>query len=136
MNLKVITQKKLVLEKEITSITVPSAAGEITILPHHEHLVSLLEEGVMGIKSSDGEEYMAIGGGYLETNGSVVRVLVSRAYNQDALNQEQTEKAMQDAQKALSDAKTKTDREEAMAILRRSTVDLKLMRKVRRHTTS
>ncbi|MFA9288434.1 MAG: ATP synthase F1 subunit epsilon [Weeksellaceae bacterium] len=133
MNLKVITPRKLTLEREVVSITVPSASGEITILKNHANLFSLLKEGIITIRTEkDEEEYMAIGGGYLETDGKHISILVSRAYNQEQIDEDQTKKAIEDAEKLLADAKDKTERSEATALLRRSLLDTKLLQKVRR----
>jgi len=80
LHLKIITPKKVVLEKDIKSISLPSEEGEITILPRHTNLFSLLKEGIIKIKSETKEDFLAIGGGYLETDGEVVNILVTRAY--------------------------------------------------------
>lgn len=117
------------------SITVPSASGEITILPHHEHLLSLLQEGVITIRSKETEEYMAIGGGYVETDGKTVNIIVSRAYNQDEIDEETTRQAVEKAKEALSEKADKTERGEATALLRRSLVDIKLLRKARKRSS-
>ena len=90
LHLKIITPKKVALEKDIIQITVPSSSGEITILPHHSNLFTLLVEGIIRYKTKDEEEYLAIGGGYLETDGEIVELLVTRAYGQDAIDKKKT----------------------------------------------
>src|SRR3989338_1482309 len=136
MKLRIITPRKVVLEEEINSITLPSADGEITILPNHVNLFSLLNEGVVKIKYDRKEDFLAIGGGYVETNGEYVNLLVSRAYGQEVVNQAATEKAIKQAQDMLQKAKTNEERLEASSILRRSIVDMKLLKKRRRTTIS
>jgi F-type H+-transporting ATPase subunit epsilon len=132
MQLKIATPKKLAVEREIDSITVPGASGEITLLPKHAHLLSLLTNGIITIRSKDDEEYMAIGGGYLETDGKSIHILVSRAYNQSEIDEAATKEAMDRAKKVLQETKDKTEATEAIAALRRSTLDLKLLTKTRR----
>src|SRR3990167_3077272 len=132
MKLRIITQKKMVLEEEITAVTLPSVEGEITILPNHVNLFSLLKEGVVKIKYDNKEDFLAIGGGYVETNGDYVNLLVSRAYGQDEINQTATEKAIKEAEENLKKAKTTEERLQAGALLRRSIVDMKLLKKRRR----
>ena len=136
MKLRIITPRKVVLEEEINSITLPSADGEITILPNHVNLFSLLNEGVVKIKYDRKEDFLAIGGGYVETNGEYVNLLVSRAYGQEVVNQTATEKAIKQAQDMLQKAKTNEERLEASSILRRSIVDMKLIKKRRRTSLS
>ena len=136
IHIKVITPKKLAFEKDVESVTVPAVAGELTILHHHADLLSLLKEGVVTFRSEKEEEYLSIGGGYLETDGKSIHILVSRAFGQDEINEEMTEQAMENAQKVLQETKDKAERSEAMGLLRRSIFDLKLLRKVRRKTKS
>lgn len=129
IHLKIITPRKIVVDKKIESITVPSFDGEITILPRHENLFALLVEGIIKIKQGDDEEYFSIGGGYVETDGNNVTVLVSKAYGQDEIDKNLTEKALEEAKKILSEAKDEKQRAEAMAMMRRAIIDTKLLKK-------
>lgn len=132
LHLKVITPKKLAFEKDIVSITIPTATGELTILPKHADLLSLLTEGVITIRTEKEEEYMSIGGGYMETDGKIIQILVSRAFGQDEINEEMTKRALESAQKVLDEVEDKSERTEALRTLRRSMVDMKLLSKMRR----
>jgi F-type H+-transporting ATPase subunit epsilon len=129
LRLKVITPRKIVIDKQVNSVTVPTSDGEITILPHHVHLFSLLIEGIVKIRKDDNEDALAIGGGYLETNGETVTVLVSRAYGQDEIDRDLTDKAVEQAKLILSKSTDEKERTEAMSILRRSIIDSKLMKR-------
>lgn len=129
LRLKVITPRKIVIDKQVGSVTVPTADGEITILPHHAHLFSLLVEGIVKIKSTGNEDDLAIGGGYLETNGETVTVLVARAYGQDEIDKDLTSKAVEEAKHILSKSTDEKERAEAMTIIRRSVIDSKLMKR-------
>jgi F-type H+-transporting ATPase subunit epsilon len=134
LHLKVITPRKIVIDKQISSITIPTADGEITILPRHTHLFSLLVEGIVKIKTQTDEDLLAIGGGYLETDGKTVTVLVSRAYGQDEIDHDLTDKAVEQARQILSRSKDDNEKAEAMSIIRRSVIDSKLLK--RRRTRS
>lgn len=138
LHLKIITPKKVVQEEDIYSVTLPTADGVITVLPRHEALFSLLVEGIIKIKHAKEdveEDYLAIGGGYLETDGKHMSILVSRAYGQDEIDEEFTKKAMEEAQKVLSEAKDEHQIKEASAIMRRSIIDMKLIRR-KKHGSS
>ncbi len=132
IHLKVITPKKIVREQDVVSVTAPAADGEITILAHHVNLFSLLKEGVITIRHDNKEEYMAIGGGYIETDGRTLNILVSRAYGQDEIDEKMTEKAIEEAQKLITEAKSDSERAEATAVLRRSVIDMKLIKRKKR----
>ena len=132
LKLIIITPKKIALEKEIDGVTLPSTEGEMTILPRHINLFSLLEEGVVHYWAGDESDFLAIGGGYVETDGETDRLLVSRAYGQEAIDEEQTKQAFIDAKEQMKNAKTEDARKEISSLLRRSVVDSKLLKKKRR----
>ena len=129
IRLKVITPRKIVIDRQVNSVTVPTTDGEITVLPHHVHLFSLLIEGIVKIKTGDNEDALAIGGGYLETNGKTVTVLVSRAYGQGEIDKDLTDKAVEEAKHILSKSTDEKERAEAMTIIRRSVIDSRLMKR-------
>lgn len=132
LKLKVITPKKIALEEEILSVTAPTESGEITVLPRHMNLFTLLVEGIIKIKKTSGEDYLAIGGGYLQTDGKEINILVSRAYGQDEIDEQMTARAIEEAKKIISQSKDIRERSEANALLRRSIIDLKLLKKRRK----
>lgn len=128
IHLRIITPKKIVREDEVTSVTVPGREGEMTILPHHINLFSLLNEGIVKIKKDQEEDYLSIGGGYIQTDGQEVNVLVSKAYGQDQIDEKMTKEAIENARVLVKEAKTHEERIEAISLLRRSSIDLKLLR--------
>ncbi len=132
LQLKIITPKKVIFDEKIYSLTAPTLDGEITILPHHITLITMLVEGIIKIKRLTGEDYLAIGGGYLETDGFNVNILVSSAYGQESINQKLIEKAIEEASMILRKSEDKQQRLEAAALLRRSLIDMKLLRKKKR----
>jgi F-type H+-transporting ATPase subunit epsilon len=129
LRLKVITPKKIVLDEEIISATVPTSSGEVTILPHHAKLFSIVTEGIIKIKKKDGEDYFSVGGGFLETDGKELSILVSRAYGQDEIDEKLIARATEQAKKILSISKDGNERAEALSLLRRSFIDSKLIKK-------
>ncbi len=129
LRLKVITPRKIVIDESVSSVTIPTASGEITILPHHTHLFSLLVEGVIKIKKQSDEDYLAIGGGYLETDGKELNILVSRAYGQNEIDEEMISKATEEAKKILSQPASEKEKAEAISMMRRATIDSKLLKR-------
>jgi F-type H+-transporting ATPase subunit epsilon len=132
IKLNIITPEKIAITDEVESLTVPAASGELTILHNHVPLFSLLEQGIVKMKKNNKEEFMAIGGGYLEVTGTEVNLLVSSAYGQDEIDEKLVKEAQEKAKTLLTEAKTDEERHEALMTMRRSTVDLKLLKKVRR----
>jgi F-type H+-transporting ATPase subunit epsilon len=60
-----------------TLLTVPGTEGEMTILPHHEPLVSTLKAGVVRVESENGEETFTIAQGILEVSNNQATVLLT-----------------------------------------------------------
>jgi len=137
LHLKIITPQKIAIQEHVVSVTVPSSTGEITVLPRHSNLFTLLKEGIVKFRPSEKsaaekEKYLAIGGGYLETDGEEVRILVSRVYGQDEIDADKTEKAIEEAKKTLAQTKDVSQRKEAMSQLRRSVINMKLIKRRKR----
>ncbi len=134
LHLKIITPKKIVYEKNVESVTAPADDGEITILPNHANLFTLLKEGIIKVKYQENEDYFSIGAGYLQTDGKELVILVSRAYGQDEINEKLINEAMEAAKKLASQAKDEKSRQEALSLMRRAIIDSKLLKKRKKIT--
>ena len=94
------------LKEEITQITLPTKAGEITVLPNHIPLVSTLMPGVVHVKKKNGEdEVMSISGGFLEVLKDKVVILADTAERAEELNLTQVEEAHRRAQELKEKAR-------------------------------
>lgn len=58
------------------SATIPTTAGEITVLPHHEPLVATLKPGTITVRESLGSKEISVEGGVLEISGNRAVVLL------------------------------------------------------------
>lgn len=132
LQVQIITPQKKVFEDTVDMAVIPSSEGELTILSHHVPLFVPLSEGVIELKNSGTENFFSIGGGYMRTDGKVMTILVSRAVGQQEIDAKQVAEAQSQAKKMVSEAKTDEERQQALASLRRSTIDDKLLRKARR----
>ena len=132
MKLRILTPQKLAFEETVKSVTIPGFAGELTVLDKHIPLFTPLKEGIVRIDGETGESYFSIGGGYMETDGQEMHILVSRLKNQDEIDEAEIIKAKADAEHLIKNAATDEEREEAIMSLHRSTIDLKLLSKIRK----
>ncbi len=75
IKLKIITPERVVYEDNITEISVPTQTGEITILPNHRPLVTMIQTGEIRIKKPDHNEIipLAISSGVVEVRESSVK---------------------------------------------------------------
>ncbi len=132
LNLKIITPEREVFTAEVESVSCQTVEGEITILPRHTSLLTLLTEGVITIKTKKGPEYFSAGSGYVETNGRDVQILISRALGQDEIDEKTVQEVKNKAEKLLQEQKDTRDRQKAFAMLRRASLDLKVLKKRRK----
>lgn len=130
---KIVTPERVVFEDTVDAVILPTVDGEITVLPHHIPLVSLLSAGVLRIKKGAEETPLAVSSGVIEVDGKRVVVLADTAERADELEEEKIEKARQAAQKLM--AEKRTDAEgfaEATAALERELARLKVARRYRK----
>lgn len=132
LSVKVLTPLSTVLQVEATKVTAPTIEGEVTILPKHTSYFALLTQGVISVHTKNAIEDFAIDKGYLETDGKSVTILVSRAYGEEALDEQKIQEALKRAQEDIKKLAGK-DKTEAENLLRRSMVDLKLLKKRKTH---
>ena len=60
-----------------TSVTLPGADGELTVLPHHEPLVTTLKSGTITVREAAGEKKeFLVESGILEVSGNRAVVLL------------------------------------------------------------
>lgn len=138
INFEIATPERIVYKEMVDSLTLPTREGEITVLPNHIPLVSVLVPGAITVRKGKAEQYMAVSGGFIEVQpGNRVVVLADTAERAEELTEVAIEKARTDAQRALSE-KRGADAESfaaAAAALERELARLKVVRK-RRHTRS
>jgi len=132
INFKITTPEREVYSDIADSVTLPTMEGEITILPNHLPLVSVLVPGEARVVHKGEEILMAVSGGFIEVQpGSRVVVLADTAERAEELDIEKIEEAKKKAEKALEE-KRDLDEEnfaEAAAALERELARLKVARK-------
>ncbi|MFC1638960.1 ATP synthase F1 subunit epsilon [Patescibacteria group bacterium] len=104
------TPERIVEKKEVDGITLPTQAGEITVLPGHIPLVSNLRPGMATLHDGKSQEYLALSGGFVEVQpGGRVIVLADTAERAEELDLEKVEEARERARKALEEKRDLDD---------------------------
>ncbi|MFZ2154062.1 MAG: ATP synthase F1 subunit epsilon [Candidatus Moraniibacteriota bacterium] len=100
IKLKIITPERVVYEDEIFQITLPTQAGEVTILPNHRSYIASLKPGEISMrKESAAEEInLAVAGGFVEFHDNSLVILADEAQMADEINIEEVEKAKKRAE--------------------------------------
>ena len=104
------TPERIVEKKEIDGLTIPTMEGELTILPGHVPLVSILKSGMATLYIGKEQEYLALSGGFLEVqpNGRII-VLADTAERAEELDLKKVEEARERARKALEEKRDMDD---------------------------
>lgn len=77
MTLNIISAAEVLFSGEVTSVTLPGAAGEFTVLRNHASLISTLTAGNIRYTDAAGvEQSSAITGGIADIDKNVVSVCV------------------------------------------------------------
>lgn len=113
-----ITPEKTALSVEIYEVMLPSLNGQISILPNHMPLVTLLKPGVISIRykqNDDDEEleHLATSGGFVEVNQNTVKVMADTADRADELDDLKIEEARELAKRLASQARDDVARTDA-----------------------
>lgn len=76
MQVKIVTPRKIEFEGEAENIVLPTLSGEITVLPQHAALISVLKPGRIKMKTKTKDLIIQIDGGILEVVENVVTILL------------------------------------------------------------
>ena len=120
MRLQVMTVERIVLSAEADSVTATSVEGQITILPGHIPLVSLLQPGELTIRRHRTEQVLFVSGGFLQVSADEAIVLADACEYAEEIDLERAEAARQRAQELLAAGGYDIDAVAAEAALRRS----------------
>lgn len=134
INFKIVTPERVVYEKDIYQVSLPTAAGEITVLPHHIPLVTVLKTGEMLIKDEDGERPIAVAGGFVEVkDGKHLVVMADNAERAEEIDVERAEKAKARAEEQMQAIKAGDDIDFArlQAVIEREMNRIKVGKKYR-----
>ncbi|MBU0596740.1 F0F1 ATP synthase subunit epsilon [Patescibacteria group bacterium] len=107
---KIVTPEGSVYEDEILQCTIPTQDGEITVLPNHIPLVSILKIGEIKFRDKDGEHAIALAGGFLEVRGgNELIILADNAERAEEIDIERAEEARKHAEELLKKADQTAD---------------------------
>ena len=102
LNLEIVTPEKRVLNEKVDTITIPTASGEIGILPSHAPLISALKSGILSYSVGNKTEKIVISSGFVEITNDKVSVMADVAELSDEINVEAARLAQTEAEKVLA----------------------------------
>jgi F-type H+-transporting ATPase subunit epsilon len=82
IRLKVITPRRLLVDADTDSVSLPTLEGEIGVLPGHRPLYASLGRGVLSYRANGDEERFAVKGGFAEVRPDEVVVVTEMSENE------------------------------------------------------
>ena len=76
LQLKIVSPEKVVYDGLAESVLAPGTLGQFEVLTDHAPIVSTLEKGQLVYRTTEGEESLAIEGGFLSVKKNEVKVCV------------------------------------------------------------
>lgn len=135
LKFQIITPERVVFSDEIDQVTMNTQDGEITVLPNHIPLVTVLKPGELICKKSGQEYPMAVTGGFAEIrpDNSVI-ILADAAERAEEIDVAEAEAARERALKTMQEERKLDSAEYAtlQATLEKALLRLKVGNKYRK----
>jgi F-type H+-transporting ATPase subunit epsilon len=135
LEVHVVTAEREVFRDEgVDAVVAPGVEGELTVLPSHAPLMTMIQPGIMRIVKGGQDTDLAIVGGFLEVKDDRVTVLADAAERAEEIDAVRAEEARRKAEQALEERASAEEIAAAAAALQRSLLRLRAVEKVRRRT--
>jgi F-type H+-transporting ATPase subunit epsilon len=129
LRLEVVTPEAIVYSEDVEMVTLPSAEGELGILPQHVALMTQLVPGEIIVRRSGHDEFLAVGEGLVEVTGKRVSILTDMAVAADKIDEAKIEEARQRAEARLREKLSAEEIASVNASLARSLAQLHVKRR-------
>lgn len=101
IKLEIVTPEKMALSESVEMVTIPTASGEVGILPNHAPLISALQAGILSYTKNGLVNKLVVSGGFVEVGVNTVSVLADVAETVDEINVENARLEKGEAEKVL-----------------------------------
>lgn len=108
IHLKIVTPERVVYEHDVVSVTLPTMQGEITVLPNHIPLVSVLRPGELAAVAADqstGRVHLAVSGGFIEVGNNTIVILADTAERAEEIDEQKAVEAHERARQLMANTK-------------------------------
>lgn len=103
LHLEIVTPEARTFSGEAQMVVVPGVEGELGILPDHMPLMTQIIPGELRITTPEGEQYLAVGSGFLEVLPDRVSVMTDMAVSEGEIDEKAAEQAVARAQKEIAE---------------------------------
>jgi F-type H+-transporting ATPase subunit epsilon len=131
-SLRVLSPLGTAFQGEAKAVVLPTPDGEITVLAHHMPLVAVLADGELRIDTGEKQVFIAVAGGFLETDKNAATVLSDFAAESDSIEVARVEQAKARAEQLLAEKKERGELLLVERDLQRAILQLKVAEKSRK----
>ncbi len=111
---KLVTPEGVLLETEVSEVTLPIADGEVTILSEHVPYIGAVKAGEALLKTKeDKTEVVAISGGFVEFDNNILTILADTAERAEDIDVARAEEAKKRAEELRNQAVDMSEEEYA-----------------------
>jgi F-type H+-transporting ATPase subunit epsilon len=112
-----VTPERKLLEEEVMQATLPTEAGEVTILPDHIPYIATLKPGEILTKNAKGEtRSFVVSGGFVEFHDNTISILADAAERADEIDPERARAAEARAREIREKKLDVSAEEQALAV--------------------
>lgn len=101
-----VTPERILFQDDAVSVTAMTMDGQVTILPGHIGLISVLKPGEIVLRKSETDETpIVVSGGFMEVTKTQVTILADTAEHVHELDLDRAKKAVELAQSLMKEKK-------------------------------
>lgn len=125
----VVSAETEIFSGRVTMVVATGTDGELGIMPGHAPLLTGIKPGPVRLLFDNGEEETIFAsGGYVEVQPGVVTVLADTAVRADDLDEAAAQKAIEEAERAMTDQTSEFEYSLAAAQLAEAAAQLRVLR--------
>ncbi len=128
----VTAEREVYTEDGVDEVIAPGIQGELTVLPSHAPLLTMIKPGILRLVKGSDETDVAITGGFLEVKDDRVTILADAAERAEEIDTVRAEEARRRAERTLEERGDTEELVAAAASLQRSLLRLRAAEKRRR----
>ena len=106
LTIEIVTPEKKAFTGPADSVTVPTTAGEIQLLPGHIPLTTLVAAGELVVNNGGAIERLAVDKGFARILGDTVSIITEAAIDEKRIDLSAVQVAQERAEKALAAARS------------------------------
>ncbi len=122
----IVTAERMVYSDDVDVVIAPGVEGQLSILPNHASLLTMLQPGELVVRKGGEEIGMFVSGGFLEVTQNRVTLLADVAERAEEIDIARAEEAKRRAEEQIKQASPEIDLATAEAALRRAMARIKI----------